>query len=200
MQALFESILLAVAGGVAGLLVAVAAARLLLVLAFRSSHFLPINPWPSPSVLLFAFVMALLTGVIFGAAPAWFATRTDPVEALRGSGRSTADHSGFARKALLIVQAALSVVLVAGATMLARSLNKLEHQNFGYQNGRTRSNFVEHAAGNLLAAKARVAVSPDGGSLGRAAGSKRIRASPFTIRSPITGANPLWSPGIPRPR
>ncbi len=132
-QALIESILLAVAGGLAGLLVAVAAARLLLVLAFRSSHFLPINPWPSPSVLLFAFVMALLTGVIFGAAPAWFATRTDPVEALRGSGRSTADHSGFARKALLIVQAALSVVLVAGATMLARSLSKLEHQNFGYR-------------------------------------------------------------------
>ena len=117
----------------AGLVVAVAAARLLLVLAFRSSHFLPIDPMPSPMVLAFAFAVALLTGIVFGAAPAWFATRTDPVEALRGSGRSTTDHSGFARKALLIVQAALSVVLVAGATMLARSLNKLEHQNFGYR-------------------------------------------------------------------
>jgi predicted permease len=52
---------------------------------------------------------------------------------LRGSSRSTSDHSSFARKALLIVQAMLSVVLVAGATMLARSLNKLEHQEFGYQ-------------------------------------------------------------------
>jgi predicted permease len=132
-QALLESILLAVAGGIAGLFVAVAAARLLLVLAFRSSHFLPISAFPSPLVLAFAFGVALLTGVIFGAAPAWFATRTDPVEALRGSGRSTTDHSGFARKALLIVQAALSVVLVAGATMLARSLNKLEHQNLGYR-------------------------------------------------------------------
>jgi predicted permease len=132
-QALMESILLAVAGGLAGLLVAVAAARLLLVLAFRSSRFLPISVLPSPLVLAFAFGVALITGIIFGAAPAWFATRTDPVEALRGSGRSSADHSGFARKALLIVQAALSVVLVAGATMLARSLNKLEHQNFGYR-------------------------------------------------------------------
>jgi predicted permease len=131
-QALLESVLLAVAGGIAGLVVAVAAARLLLVLAFRSSHFLPISVFPSPLVLAFAFGVALLTGIIFGAAPAWFATRTDPVEALRGSGRSTTDHSGFARKALLIVQAALSVVLVAGATMLARSLNKLEHQNLGY--------------------------------------------------------------------
>jgi predicted permease len=132
-QALLESVLLAVAGGIAGLFVAVAAARLLLVLAFRSSHFLPISVLPSPLVLAFAFAVALLTGIIFGAAPAWFATRTDPVEALRGSGRSTTDHSGFARKALLIVQAALSVVLVAGATMLARSLDKLEHQNLGYR-------------------------------------------------------------------
>ena len=133
LQALLESILLAIAGGMAGLIVAATAARLLLALAFRSSHFLPISALPSPVVLAFAFAVALLTGILFGAAPAWFATRTDPVEALRGSGRSTTDHSGFTRKALLVVQAALSVVLVAGATMLARSLNKLEHQDFGYR-------------------------------------------------------------------
>src|SRR5579859_715339 len=132
-QALTESVLLAVAGGIAGLVVAVGAARLLLALAFQSSHFLPISTVPSPIVLGFAFALALLTGIIFGAAPAWFATRTDPADALRGSARSTGDHSTFARKALLIVQATLSVVLVAGATMLARSLNKLEHQDLGYQ-------------------------------------------------------------------
>src|SRR5437660_9678912 len=84
-------------------------------------------------VLAFAFALALITGIIFGAAPAWLATRADPAEALRGSGRGTQDRSSFARKALLVVQATLSVVLVAGATMLARSLNKLEHQDFGYQ-------------------------------------------------------------------
>ena len=84
-------------------------------------------------MLAFAFGVALMTGIIFGAAPAWFATRTDPADALRGSGRSTAERSSFARKALLVVQAALSVVLVAGATMLARSLDKLEHQDFGYR-------------------------------------------------------------------
>ena len=132
-QALTESILLAIAGGLAGLLVASAAARLLLALAFRSSTFMPISTEPSLIVLAFAFGLALLTGIVFGAAPAWFATRTNPAEALRGSGRSTSDHSTVARKALLIVQATLSVVLVAGAMMLARSLNKLEHQDFGYQ-------------------------------------------------------------------
>ena len=132
-QALTESVLLATGGGMVGLLVAVAAAQLLLTLAFHSAHFLPISPIPSLVVMALAFALALVTGVIFGAAPAWFATRTDPAEALRGSGRSTSDHSSFARKGLLILQAALSVVLVAGATMLARSLNKLEHQDFGYQ-------------------------------------------------------------------
>lgn len=131
-QALLESIVLSLAGGIAGLAVAVIASRLLLALAFRSTHFIPINTWPSPLVLAFTCAVALLTGVTFGAAPAWFATRTNPVEALRGVGRSTSDHSSFARKALLVVQAALSVVLVAGSTMLARSLNKLEHQEFGF--------------------------------------------------------------------
>ena len=132
-QALVESVLLAVAGGIAGLLVAMGAAQLLLSLAFTESHFMPISTRPSPVVLAFAVGLALVTGVIFGAAPAWFATRTDPVDALRGSGRSTNDHSSLARKALLIVQATLSVVLVAGATMLARSLNNLERQDFGFQ-------------------------------------------------------------------
>jgi predicted permease len=132
-QALTESILLAIGGCIVGLVVAIGAARLLLTLAFHSAHFLPISATPSLIVLLFAFGLALLTGIIFGAAPAWLATRTNPAEALRGSGRGTKDRSSFARKALLVVQATLSVVLVAGSTMLARSLNKLEHQDFGYQ-------------------------------------------------------------------
>ncbi len=132
-QALTESVLLAMGGGIVGLLVAVAGARLLLTLAFHSAHFLPISPMPSFGVLAFSFGLALVTGVIFGAVPAWFATRTDPAEALHGSGRGTSDRSSLTRQGLLIVQATLSVVLVAGATMLARSLNKLEDQDFGYQ-------------------------------------------------------------------
>src|SRR5439155_15342137 len=131
-QALVESILLAIAGGIAGLAVASGAARLLLALAFAGATFLPIETRPAPMVLAFAFGLALLTGILFGAAPAWFATRTNPVDALRGEGRSTRDRSSFARQTLLIVQAALSVVLVGGSTMLARSLGNLESQDFGF--------------------------------------------------------------------
>ena len=96
-------------------------------------RFLPIDTYPAPLVLAFAFALALVTGIVFGAAPAWFATRTDPIDALRGAGRSTGDHSSFTRKALLVVQATVSVVLVAGSMMLARSLGNLESQDFGYE-------------------------------------------------------------------
>ena len=125
-QALTESVLLAIGGGVVGLLVAVGAARLLLILAFQSAHFLPISPVPSPGVLACCFALALVTGTIFGAVPAWFATRTDPAEALRGAGRSTRDHSHFTRTGLLVVQATLSVVLVAGATMQRMELPDIQ--------------------------------------------------------------------------
>ena len=132
-QALVESILLAVAGGIVGLAVAIGTARLLLSLAFAGAAFVPIDTYPEPMVLGFAFALALATGILFGAMPAWFATRTDPMDALRGAGRSTGDHSSLTRKALLVVQATLAVVLVAGSMMLARSLGKLENQDFGYE-------------------------------------------------------------------
>jgi predicted permease len=133
MEALTESALLALTGALAGLFVARGAARLLVSLAIHNAPFLPISTAPSMRVLGFACALALVTAILFGAAPAWFATRTDPAEALRGAGRGSIGHASFASKALLVVQAAFSVVLVAGATMLGRSLNNLEHQDFGYQ-------------------------------------------------------------------
>jgi predicted permease len=132
-EALVESVLLSVGGAVVGLVVAVGAARLLLSLAFAGATTLPVDITPSPMVLAFAAGLALLTGVLFGAAPAWFATRTNPIEALRGTGRSIADGASFARTALLVVQAALSVVLVAGSTMLGRSVGNLAGQDFGFE-------------------------------------------------------------------
>ena len=131
-EALVESVLLAMLGAAAGLVVAVGAARLLLTLAFAGAVIVPIDATPSPIVLAFAAGLALLTGVVFGAAPAWFATRTDPIDALRGAGRTVGDRSSLARKALLVVQATLSVVLVAGSAMLGRSLGNLQGQDFGF--------------------------------------------------------------------
>ncbi len=131
-EALIESVVLAVGGALIGLIVAMGAARLLLSLAFAGVTTLPIDTVPSPIVLAFATGLALITGLVFGAAPALLATHTDPIEALRGAGRTAGDKASFARTALLVAQAALSVVLVAGSTMLGRSLGNLEGQDFGF--------------------------------------------------------------------
>ncbi len=132
-QSLAESILLAIGGGMAGLGVAFGAGRLLMALAFHGGDAMPISAAPSVPALAFAFALSLLTGVLFGVGPAWFATNSNPVEALRGGNRSTSDGSSLSRRALLVTQATVSVVLVAGAAMLTRSLGNLEHQDFGLQ-------------------------------------------------------------------
>ena len=197
-QALVESVLLAVAGGIVGLVVAIGTARLLLALAFAGVSFVPINTYPAPLVLAFAFGLALVTGIVFGAAPAWFATRTDPIDALRGAGRSTSDHSSVTRKALLVVQATVSVVLVAGSMMLARSLGNLENQDFGYETPGPRAGRVEPAASHVHRREAGRALSRRRGTAQLDCPAFAARDSRSTTRSPTTGANWCWWPAIPR--
>ncbi|WP_348261988.1 ABC transporter permease [Telmatobacter sp. DSM 110680] len=132
-QSLTESLVLAVLGGAAGIFIAFAGVKLIVALAFHSAHFVPIDAKPSLAVLGFAFGMALVTGLLFGTAPAWFASRTNPALVLHGAGRSTRDGRALPQKALVVVQATLSVVLLTGAGLLTRSLMKMEHQNFGFE-------------------------------------------------------------------
>ncbi len=132
-QTLTESLVLSVFGGVAGLAVAYAGVKFIVALAFHSAHFAPIDATPSLTVLGFAFGLSLITGAIFGTAPAWLTSHADPAEALRGANRSTRDQSTFSQKALVVVQATISVVLIAGAGLLIRSLSNLQHQNLGYE-------------------------------------------------------------------
>ena len=131
-QMLTESILLAIAGGAAGLYVAYAGTRTVLLLAFRGAHYVPISARPSLAVLGFASLVSLLTGILFGVVPAWIGSRSDPAEALRGAGRSTGDRVALAQKPLVILQVALSTVLLIGAGLLTRSLRNLEDQHFGF--------------------------------------------------------------------
>ncbi|HVT60111.1 MAG TPA: ABC transporter permease [Thermoanaerobaculia bacterium] len=131
-QKLTESALLGLAGGAAGLLVAFGGTRGLLALAFQGAHHVPIDPLPSLPVLGFAFLVSLSTGLVFGIAPAWLATRFDPADTLRGGGRSTRDTSALPQRSLVIAQTALSFILLAGAGLLSRSLARLEMQQFGF--------------------------------------------------------------------
>jgi predicted permease len=130
-QIITESVLLSCIGGLAGLAVAYAGSRTILALKFPEARNLPIEASPSLTVLGFAFLVSLATGVLFGLAPAWFASHAQPAEVLRGVNRSTRDRSSLPQKVLVVSQAALSLVLIAGAILFTRSLNNLEHQNFG---------------------------------------------------------------------
>jgi predicted permease len=75
----------------------------------------------------------LLTSVIFAAAPAWINSRADAGEALRGAQRNIREGSNAPQKFLIVLQAALSLVLLAGAGLLTESLHNLEHQQFGFE-------------------------------------------------------------------
>lgn len=132
-QTLTEGLLLALLGGVLGLWVSMATARGILSLAFRDANYVPIQITPSLPVLAFAFVISLITGVVFSMAPAWIASRTQPADPIRGAGRSTQDHSALPQKSLLVVQAAVSFVLLVGAGLLTMSLRHLESRSFGIQ-------------------------------------------------------------------
>jgi predicted permease len=130
-RALVECVVLALLGGAAGVFVAWGGARLILRLAFQHDP-VSISASPSPAVMAFAFAASLLTGLLFGVAPAWLAAHADPIEALRGAHRTTGRHTTLAQKGLVVAQAAVSVVLLCAAGFLILSLQKLEHQHFGF--------------------------------------------------------------------
>jgi predicted permease len=132
-QVVTESVLLALLGGAAGVALAFLGTRGILLLAFRGADYVPIEASPSTPVLLFALALTVLTGVVFSMAPAWVDSRTQPVESLRGAGRSTSDHSRLPQKALLVLQGSLSLVLLVGAGLATESLRHLENQRFGFQ-------------------------------------------------------------------
>jgi predicted permease len=130
-QALTESVLLSLAGGLIGIGIAYLGARMILNLAFPEATQMPIQASPSPVILGFAFLLSLITGVIFGIVPAWISSHADPAEALRGLNRSTGDRSLLPQKALIVLQGALSLVLLVGAGLMTQTLRNLERQNFG---------------------------------------------------------------------
>ena len=130
-QAITQSVLLSLIGGAAGLAVAYAFSHIILALAFPMARNMPVQASPSLPVLGFAFLVSLFTGVIFGIVPAWLSSQTKAEEALRTANRSTGDRSSLPQKILIVLQVALSMVLLSGASLLARSLANLEHQDFG---------------------------------------------------------------------
>jgi macrolide transport system ATP-binding/permease protein len=125
-QLLTESLVLSVMGGLAGLAVAYTGTRMLLLMAFPGDQNVPIHASPSLEVIGFAFALSVVTGVLFGVAPAWITASANPADALRSGTRTTATGASLLQRGLVVLQAALSLVLLVGAGLFAQSLNKLQ--------------------------------------------------------------------------
>jgi len=138
-QLVTESLLLAAMGGAAGILLALTGTRLLVVIfpndvANRTipkvTH-IPIDQ----GVLLFALATTMLTGFIFGVVPAFKATRAEASDAMKESARgSTASRrSNRSRSAIVVIEVALSLILLTAAGLVAASFERMVHADLGFQ-------------------------------------------------------------------
>ena len=132
-QLLTESALLAIIGGLVGVIFAVWAKSALVMLAGKDSGLLPSDVELSLNwrVLVFTLAVSLLTGVLFGLAPAWRSTRMDLVTSLKQSRRTTGAVPRLG-KTLIVVQVAVSFLLLVGAGLFVRTLYNLQHVNLGF--------------------------------------------------------------------
>jgi predicted permease len=132
-QLLTESALLSSLGGAVGVLVALWGNSALVALTDKDTGLVPSNVDLSVNwrVLVFTLVVSLLTGVLFGLAPAWRATSLDLTTALKQGRRTTGAVSRLS-KGLIVAQVALSLLLLVGAGVFLRTLQNLQRVNLGF--------------------------------------------------------------------
>ncbi len=191
-QPLIEGVLLAVAGSAIALWVALTGARLLVATAFPAAlvAYVPVDLAPNTTTLAFALGLAVVTGVLFSAGPAWVMSATPPIEALSGVGRSGSVRTFVPRRVLVVAQVALTFVLLAGAGLLLGTLGSLEQQELGFD-----------PAGRIVV-HIDPPTSPDPAEQSRRYEAMRaalarlpgVHAVSYALYSPMEGNN--WSGGI----
>ena len=133
-QLLTESLLLALPGGVLGLGVAAAGSRFLIWLLAGGNPDFQLRPTFDWRVLAFAFAVAVGTGILFGLAPAFEATRVGPRACVeRNSRRQWNGAMAGLKRILAIAQIALSSLLVLGAVLFVRTLANLHSIELGFE-------------------------------------------------------------------
>ncbi len=193
-RALVESVLLAIIGGALGIGVAYGGTRLILYLAFEiggPNNYVPVSPTPAWPVLLFTLGVSILTGVIFGTAPAWMTSHADPVEALRGANRSVGGRRSWVQRSLVVAQAAMSLVLLSAAAFLTQSLGNLEHQDFGFDSQGRYIAWINPTLGNIKPEQMEQLFRRIDESLRETAG---VRMATPALYAPMTGDS--WNNGV----
>ena len=193
-EMLVEAILLASLGGAAAIAVAYVGTRAILALAMPTAQVNPVSASPSLTVIAFAFLVALVTGVLFGTAPAFIASRVAPADALRGSNRGTRATGAGPQRVLVILQAALSLALLSSAGLLIRSLRSIEHQDFRFHpEGRLIATLDLQAAGYHTAQLPNLYRRIDDAFTG----DPRIQSFAYATYTPMTFNN--WSSAVAFP-
>ncbi len=133
-QLLTESVLLAVLGGTLGILFALwIKDGLLATTDWGGRGMRALEPSLDLRVLGFTFALSLLTGIIFGLVPAWRATKVDLAPSLKDSGRGSSSASrSLLSRGLVVIQVALSLLLLVGAGLFLRTLINLQRVEPGF--------------------------------------------------------------------
>ena len=133
-QVLTESLTLSLFGALLGMAFAYWGSHLLLLLMTQEiTSPVLLDLRPDLRVLSLTIMVAILTGVLFGFAPAWRSSRQDPASTLQRNARTLGGGTGVLSRALIVAQVALSLVLLLGAGLLVRTFESLRRVDLGFQ-------------------------------------------------------------------
>src|SRR6266571_1343152 len=182
-QLLTESVLLAGLGGMLGLLVAHWGARLLVSFVGVQPDPVSFDLAPDARVLCFTMGLSLATGFVFGLAPALRSSRSDLTPTFKETGASISANRQFLQQSLVVIQIATSLILLVGAGLFVRTLQKLKGMDMGF----SRENVVLFQVGFSQRVDRTRRISAYKELLGRLEESPGVRAASMSFVTPLTG-------------
>jgi predicted permease len=157
-QLLIESVLLALIGGAAGLVLAAWGSRLLLGFFVSPDEIVTVSASPDDRVLVFTLVVSAVTGLLFGLAPAWQGAAPALAPTLQSGAGSVIGGAGRLRRALVISEVALALLLLIGAGLFIRTLHNLAAADAGFDTAHILSFSVDPGENGYDAVRARLLV------------------------------------------
>ena len=184
-QLIAESLVLSLSGGAAGILFAWWTGSALLGLLANSAD-VPLTSVPDLRVFAFTFGLSLLTGVLFGLVPAWQATSPKLALTLKDQAANVSAGGGHVRlrKALVVSQVALSLLMLIAAALFARSLHNLKNVDLGFRRERLLSFAVDPSLGSYKAERIRRFAEE---VRERVAATPRVQSAAVGVMSVING-------------